>query len=105
MISAWLNLQVVAVVMLALDVDVPEELGYPALIVLWAVVWTIWRRRLLQGGREQERLWATGALGTMQRVFAAICVAVLLIGNVVLVLDGSGAVERTACRRASSPPP
>ncbi len=95
LIAAWLALQAVAVVMRALGVEIPDEFGFPALIVLWAVVWTIWRRRSRAEGRADNELLAPGALGVMQRVFVAFCVAILLIGNVVLILDNSGDLERT----------
>ncbi len=95
LIAAYLALQTVGVVMFALDVDLPDEFGFPALVVLWALVWTIWRSRSRREGRGHSRLWAPGALGVMQGVFATFCVAMLLIGNVVLILDTSGDLRRS----------
>ena len=95
LIAAWLALQAVAAVMLALGVDIPDEVGFPALMVLWALVWTAWWRRSRGDGHEHGRLWGPGALGVMQQVLGSFCVAILLIGNVVLILDNTDGLERT----------
>ncbi len=86
LVASWLILQGIAVVMFALGVDIPDELGFPALVVLWAALWVIWRRRSRADG-PQRSLFAPGALGVMQRVFVPICVGIILIGYVVLILD------------------
>lgn len=86
LVAAWLALQGIAVVVFALGVDIPDELGFPALVVLWAALWVIWRRRS-RADAPQHSLFAPGALGVMQRVFAPICVGIILVGYVVLILD------------------
>ncbi len=77
LLAAWLALQAVAVVLFALGVDLPDEFGFPALVAVWALVWTIWRSGSRREGRGHSRLWAPGPLGVMQGVLAAFCVALL----------------------------
>ena len=91
LLVAWLGLPAVAAVARALEVDLPEEAGYPALAVSWVSIWVIWRRWAAEDRREA----VPGALGVMQRMWAAFVIAVVLIGVVVLTLDASGALERT----------
>ena len=94
LLLAWLGLQAVSAVSLALGVDVPEAAGFPALIFVWALIWLAWWRR--SAAKDQEpRLFGPGPLGVMQRFFAAIVVAILIIGEVVLILDTSGGLDRT----------
>lgn len=95
LIAAWLALWAVGAVALALDVDIPDELGFPALILLWALIWVILARRTRGAGYDQRVLWAPGALGAMQQVCATFCVAILMIGIAVLILDTSGDLNRT----------
>ena len=95
LIAAWLAVQAIAVLMLALGVDISDEFGYPALIGLWALVWAVWWRRSRADGKEHRGVWAPGALGVFQRVLVAFGAGILLIGNVVLILDNRGALERT----------
>lgn len=95
LVMAWLGLQAVAAVAIALGVDVPAELGIPALVVVWAGAWAIWRRRSTMRGHERERLWSRGFLGLTQRVFVWFCVATVLMGIVVLILDSGGVLERS----------
>lgn len=91
-VAAWLGLRTLAVVLGAVDVRIPDELGFPLLAVTWALVWVIWRR--WAGAHPRAR--ATGGMGVVQRVWAAYCLALLLIGVVVLTLDNSGALDRTS---------
>lgn len=95
LIGAWLALQPVGLVAWAVGVDIPDELGFPALIVLWMLIWTNWWRRSRRG-QEGRRFLAPGALGVMQQVFLAVAAGILLIGNVVLILDNTADLKRTA---------
>lgn len=82
LLAAWIGLRILAAVAAAAGVRLPEEVGYPALAVVWAVVWIIRRR---SAGHE-DRV-AAGALTAARRLVTAFCIAVVMIGVVVLALD------------------
>lgn len=89
--AAWLGLSGIAAVAAALGLRLPAELGFPVLAVAWVLVWTIWRRRVLAG----DRAGVTGVIGAIRRIWAAFCVAVVLIGVVILILHSEGGLKRT----------
>ena len=89
--AAWLGLSGIAARRRRPRPPPAEELGFPVLAVTWVSVWTIWRRRVL----AQDRAGVTGVIGAIQRIWAAFCVAVVLIGVVVLILHTEEALKRT----------
>ena len=91
LLAAWLGLSGIGAVAAALGLRLPEGLGFPALAVAWALVWTIWRRRVTPDDRPR----VTAAIRAIQRIWAAYCVAVVLIGVVVLILHSEGGLNRT----------
>jgi hypothetical protein len=91
LLAAWLGLRALAAVAAAVGVRIPDELGFPMLAVTWVLVWMIWRR----WAAADDRATAAGAIGAMQRIWATYCVALVLIGVVVLTLDNNGALNRT----------
>lgn len=91
LLAAWLGLSGIGAVAAAVGVRLPEELGFPVLAVAWALVWMIWRRRVV----ADDRARVSGIIGAIQRIWAAFCVAVVLISVVVLVLQSEGGLKRT----------
>ena len=88
LLAAWIGLRILAAVAAAAGLRIPEEVGYPALAVVWAVTWMIWRR---SAGHDERG--ASGALTAARRLVTAFCIAVVMIGVVVLTLDPE--LERT----------
>jgi hypothetical protein len=91
LLASWLGLGGIGAVAGALGLRLPEELGFPALAVAWAMVWMIWRRRVVADDRPR----GAGAIGALQRIWAAFSVAVVSIGVVVLILHSEGGLNRT----------
>ena len=89
--AAWLGVSGIGAVAGALGLGLPEELGFPALAVTWAMVWVIWRRRMA----TDDRARVTGLIAALRRIWAAFCVAMVLIGVVVLILQSEGGLKRT----------
>ena len=90
LLVAWIGLRVVAAVGAAAGVRIPEEVGYSALAVVWALVWMLWRR-----SAEHDERRAHGLVRTARRLVVTFCVAVVMIGVVVLTLDSDAQLERT----------
>lgn len=91
LLAAWLGLSAVGAVAAALGHRLPEEFGFPMLAIAWMVVWLIWRHRVVADDRPR----VPGAIGAVRRIWAAFCVAVVLIGVVVLILHKEGGLHRT----------
>ena len=91
LLVAWLALSVVGAVAGALGLAIPEAAGYPALAIGWVLTWITWRAR----ETDDRSASGTDALAALQRVWAAFCVAVVLIGVVVITLDTHGGLTRT----------
>ena len=91
LLAAWLGLSGIGAVAAAVGHRLPEELGFPVLAVAWVSVWMIWRRRVV----TDDRARGTGLIEAIQRIWATFCIAVVLIGVVVLVLDREGGLNRT----------
>ncbi len=91
LLAAWLGLSGLGAVAAALGHRLPEELGFPVLAIAWVVLWALWRHRVVADDRPR----VTGAMGALQRIWAAFCVAVMLIGVVVLILHNEGGLSRT----------
>lgn len=91
LLATWLGLSGIGAVAGALDHRLPGELGFPVLVIAWVIVWVIWRRRVV----TDDRPGGTGAIGRLQRIWAAFCVAVVSIGIVVLILHSEGGLNRT----------
>lgn len=91
LLAAWLGVSGIGAVVGALGLHLPEDLGYPAVAIAWAAVWMIWRRRMA----TDDRAGAIGLITALRRIWAAFCVAMLLIGVVVLILQSEGGLKRT----------
>lgn len=89
--AAWLGVSGIGAVAGAVGLGLPGELGLPALAVTWAMVWVIWRRRMA----TDDRARVTGLIAALRRIWAAFCVAMVLIGVVVLILQSEGGLKRT----------
>lgn len=63
----------------------------PAAAIAWAMVWMIWRRKKA----TDDRTGVVGVIAALRRIWAAFCVAMVLIGVVVLILQSEGGVKRT----------
>ncbi|MDP1804973.1 MAG: hypothetical protein Q8K72_07400, partial [Acidimicrobiales bacterium] len=91
LLAAWLGLSGIGAVAAALGRRLPGELGFPVLVIGWVTVWVIWRRKVVTADRPR----GTGAIGALQRIWAAFCVAVFSIGVVVLILHNEAGLNRT----------
>jgi hypothetical protein len=91
LLAAWLGISGIAAVAGALGLRLPEELGFPALAIAWVTVWMIWRRRVA----TDDRAGVIGVIAALRRIWAAFCVAMVLIGVVVLILQSEGGLKRT----------
>lgn len=79
---AWVGMSVIGALANAVGLGLPMGLGFPALAVAWISIWAIWRRK----PPRADSAGAVGAIAAAQRVLASFCMAIVLIGVVVLTL-------------------